>query len=494
MDSHAIHLDDAQLGSGQRRALWLQQTLDTEVNHAGQHPSVGPASAAALEHELSCDVAIIGGGFTGLWTALELLEQAPGIRIAMLEADICGSGASGRNGGFAMTWWSKFTTLVEMAGAEGAVELATRSSHAVARIGEFAHAHGIGEAFALDGWLWAATNPSQAGAWAETNRAIAAAGAEPLRELDATEAAALAGSPVHIGGALDPTVAAVQPAAIARALRAAVISGGVEVFERTPVRSIAAAEPTASSSAIRLETDGGSVRADQVVLATNAWGARIPELGRGLVVVASDVVATQPIPERLDALGLTSQVTISDSRRLVNYYRRTPDGRLLFGRGGGTLAYASRIGPGFDNPRRRMEGVHSQLRRIYPNLWDVPLTHSWSGPVDYSLSGLPFFVRLEALPGVIAAVGFSGDGVGPTRLAGEILAEMVTRGGDAGLPPAMRRVPHQLMPPEPVRYLGGRLVRAATDRKERAEDLSLRPSRLVQLVAAMDPTAGGHAE
>lgn len=487
VSSDGFQLRDAQLGSRQPRALWLQQALGAEVKHSG-------AASEALSGELAVDVAIVGGGFTGLWTALELLQRSPGISVALLEADICGAGASGRNGGFAMTWWSKFTTLVEMAGSEGAVALATRSSEAVAKIGEFATSHGIPDAFALDGWLWAATNPSQVGAWTATNRAIAAAGAEPLAELGATEAAALAGSPVHLGGALDPTVAAVQPAAIARALRRAVIEGGVRVFERTPVRSIGAAPPTGGSTAIRLMTDRGSVVAEQVVLATNAWSARIPELGRGLVIVASDVIATTAVPERLDDLGLRSQVTISDSRRLVNYYRRTPDGRLLFGRGGGTLAFGSRIGPGFDNPGRRRHGVHSQLARIYPSLWDVPLTHAWSGPVDYSLSGLPFFVRLRSLPGVVAAAGFSGDGVGPTRLAGEILAEMVTRGGDGGLPLAMRRVPHKLMPPEPVRYLGGRMVRAATDRTERAHDLSLRPARVTQLVAAMDPTSGGHAE
>jgi glycine/D-amino acid oxidase-like deaminating enzyme len=491
VSSDVIHLGGGQFGFGQPRALWLQQTLDDEVNHAG-----GPAGtpAPALTGELGVDVAIVGGGFTGLWTALELIDRSPGISVALLEADICGAGASGRNGGFAMTWWSKFTTLVEMAGPEGAVALATRSSEAVAKIGRFAQTHHIADAFALDGWLWAATNPSQVGAWEETNRAIAAAGAEPLRELDGTEAATLAGSPVHLGGVLDPTVAAVQPATIARALRDAVIDAGVRVFERTPVRSLGAAPPAGGSSAVRLQCDGGAVRAEQVVLATNAWSAHIPELGRGLVVVASDVIATTAVPERLDALGLTSQVTISDSRRLVNYYRRTPDGRLLFGRGGGTLAFGSRIGSSFDNPRRRADGVHSQLRRIYPSLWDVPLTHSWSGPVDYSLSGLPFFVRLQTLPGVVAALGFSGDGVGPTRLAGDILAEMVTRGGDGGLPPAMRRVPHKLMPPEPVRYLGGRMVRAATDHQERALDLSLAPGRLTQLIAAMDPTSGGHAD
>jgi glycine/D-amino acid oxidase-like deaminating enzyme len=494
MRSDVIHLSDGRLGGNRRRALWLEEALAAEVNHADPRHASDPASSLAPSGEIQADVAIIGGGFTGLWTALELRARDASARIVLLEADICGAGASGRNGGFAMTWWSHFPALAAMAGPEGAVQLASRSSRAVAQIGEFAAAHGIGHAFAPDGWLWAATNPTQMGAWESTNRAIRAAGATPLRTLDRQEAAELTGSPVHIGGAFDPTIAAVQPAQVARALRTAVIAAGVEIFERTAVRSIAAAVPTASSSATRLQTATGSIVAEQVVLATNAWSARIPELGRGLVVVASDVIATDPIPERLDALGLTNQVTISDSRRLVNYYRRTPEGRLLFGRGGGTLAFASRIGAGFDDPGRRAAGVHSQLRRIYPSLWDVPLSHRWSGPVDYSLSGLPFFVRLSALPGVLAAVGFSGDGVGPTRLAGEILAEMVSAGGDGGLPPAMRSVPHALMPPEPVRYLGGRVVRAATDRKERAEDLSLAPNRVMRLVAAMDPTSGGHAE
>jgi glycine/D-amino acid oxidase-like deaminating enzyme len=489
-----LQLSDGQFGDVTRRALWLQQALEGEVNHPGQPPLPEPSPTPALSGDRHVDVAIVGGGFTGLWTALELRRRDPAARVALLEADICGAGASGRNGGFAMTWWSHFPALAAMAGPEQALELATRSSRAVEQIGEFAHEQGIADAFTLDGWLWAATNPGQVGAWTATNAAIAAAGGTPMRELDRREAAELTGSPVHLGGVLDPTVAAVQPARIARALRSAVIAADVEVFERTPVRSLAAAVPTASRRATTLHTATGRVTAEQVVLATNAWSARVPELGRGLVIVASDVIATEPIPDRLDALGLTSQVTISDSRRLVNYYRRTPDGRLLFGRGGGTLAFARRIGASFDAPGRRVAGVHSQLARIYPSLWDVPLSHRWSGAVDYSLSGLPFFVRLSALPGVVAAAGFSGDGVGPTRLAGEILAEMLISGGDAGLPPALRTVPHALMPPEPVRYLGGRLVRAATDRTERAADLNLAPSRAVRFVAALDPTSGGHAE
>lgn len=489
MGAYRVSLRAGSLETEPRRALWLQQALEAEVNHAG-----GRRDLAVPDGErLRADVAIVGGGFCGLWTALELRARDPSARIVLLEADLCGAGASGRNGGFAMTWWSKFPTLLALAGPERALALARRSSEAVARIGSFVAAEGLEGAFSLDGWLWAATNPSQVGAWTATNAAIAASGGTALPELDGAQAAALTGSAVHLGGVLDPTVAAVDPARIARALARAVAAAGVEVFEGTAVRWLAAGEPSAAGRAVSLHTDRFTVDADQVVLATNAWAAAVPELGRGLIVVASDVIATVPIPERLDALGLDSAVTISDSRRLVNYYRRTPDGRLLFGRGGGTLAHRARIGPNFDAPGARVRGVHSQLTRIYPSLWDVPLSHRWSGPVDYSLSGLPFFVRLSGLGAVIAAVGFSGDGVGPTRLAGEILAELVSAGGDAGLPAGMRRVPRVRLPPEPIRFLGGRIVRAATDHKERAEDLNLPPGRIVRGLARLDPTGGGHA-
>jgi glycine/D-amino acid oxidase-like deaminating enzyme len=464
--------------------LWLQQALATEVNHGES-----PAEPEHMRGHHVVDVAIVGGGFTGLWTALELSRRAPGTRIALLEADICGAGASGRNGGFAMTWWSKFTSLQQLCGTEAALELGRRSSEAVAAIGRFCGEHGIDDAFADDGWMWAATNPAQVGSWRETVAALSAAGAAPLRELDGDEAAALGGSPVHLGGVFDPTIAAVQPAVIARTLAKAVRAAGVEVHERTPVRVL---EPAAGGGT-RLRTAHGTITASQVVLALNAWAAKIPELGRGLVVVASDVIVTAPVPDELDRIGLRTQVTISDSRRLVNYYRRTAEGRLMFGRGGGTLAYGTRIGANFDQPGHRTEGVRSQLRRIYPTLWDVPIEHAWSGPIDYSLTGLPFLVRLQGMPNVLAAAGFSGDGVGPSRLVGELLAQIVADGGDAGLPPALTTVPHTLLPPEPIRYLGGRLVRAATARKEQAEDLSLTPSRATRLLAALDPTTGGHA-
>jgi glycine/D-amino acid oxidase-like deaminating enzyme len=466
-----ISLTGGSLGSAQHRALWLRDALEREVNNEPRR----------LTGSEQVDVAIIGGGFTGLWTAWELLTRAPGTRIAVVEADICGAGASGRNGGFAMNWWAKFASLEQLCGTDAALALCQRSAAAVAEIGRFCAEHGISDAFKQDGWLWAATNKAQLGAWEQDLASIERAGAHPFKQLDAAQAAALGGSPQHLGGVFDDSTAAVQPAVIARALSAALADAGVTVYEQSPALTI---------SGGRISTPQGTLIAEQIVLTLNAWSAQIPEISRGLVVVASDIVVTDPIPQ---SAGPQTQVTISDSRRLVNYYRRTADGRMMFGRGGGTLAYRRRITPDFDRPGPRTAGVTEQLWRIYPELRKTLIAETWSGPIDYSLSGLPFIARLHGAPGVIAAAGFSGDGVGPSRLVGELLAQIVCEGGDAGLPKALTTVPRKWLPPEPIRYVGGRTVRAATAIRERAEDNGHRASILIRALASLDPTSGGHA-
>jgi len=453
------------------------------------------AGAAAHEHPRlvgpqTADVCIVGGGFTGLWTALELRTRDPAASVAIVECDLCGAGASGRNGGFAMTWWSKFLSLRKLCGPEAALELGHRSARAVAQIGEFCDQRGLDGCFEQSGWVWAATNPSQVDAWNETLHALDAAGIAPYRTLTHAELSELSGSPVHLAGVLDPAIASVQPARLARELARAARDAGVSVFERSPVRSIETdARAGDGSHRTRVVTAGGSILCEQVVVALNAWAARIPEIGRGLVVVASDVIATEPAPERLAEMGLQTQVAISDSRRLVNYYRRTGDGRIVFGKGGGALAFGGRIGASFDDPRGRVDEIRRQLQRIYPTMWDVPIARRWSGPIDYSLSGVPFFVRLGTTPSVVVGAGFSGNGVGPSRLAGEALARIALEGGDGGLPAALTRVPAKPLPPEPVRYLGGRAVRAAVARRERAEDIGRRSGWLTSCVAALDPTS-----
>lgn len=470
-----VALPGRQIKTHGARSLWLQEALGGQERH--EYP--------VFEGHAETDVCIVGGGFTGLWTALELKRRAPATDVTIVEADICGAGASGRNGGFALTWWAHFEHLLALCGPEQAVELARRAEQAVRSIGEFCRERGIDDAFQMSGWVWAATNPSQVGGWEKTVRLLDQMGVRPYRELTRTELIELTGSPQHLDGLFEPVSASVQPARLARELARAAHEAGVHVHERSQVRAIEYGPHTS------VVLDRGSIKADQVVLAVNAWAARIREIGAGLVVVASDIIATEAAPDRLAEAGIRPGVCISDGRRLVNYYHATPDGRIVFGKGGGTLGYDNHITASFDHPGRREHGIRSQLLRTYPALWDLPIAERWSGPIDYSLSGLPFFVRLREAPSVLVCAGFSGDGVGPSRLAGEVLAELATSGGTAGLPAGLRSVPTAPLPPEPIRYVGGRLVRAAIARKERSEDLGLKPRAADRLLAALDPTGQG---
>jgi glycine/D-amino acid oxidase-like deaminating enzyme len=205
-------------------------------------------------------------------------------------------------------------------------------------------------------------------------------------------------------------------------------------------------------------------------------------------VIASDIVATAPAPERLEAIGFTNGMCISDSRMLVNYYRNTLDGRLVFGRGGGKLAFGGQIGTSFDGASPRAATVTDSMRAIYPSLRDLPVTHNWMGPIDRTQVGLPFFSRLGGREDIVYGLGYSGNGVGPTYLGGRILASLALGLDDEWSRAGLVRDPAGRFPPEPVRYLGGRLVRSAVERKEDAEDRGGRAGRLTLLLAELAPS------
>lgn len=470
---------------GAVRGLWLEDALAVELEEHRPQPLQSPTSA---------DVCIVGGGFTGLWTAIEIKRRSPATDVVVIEADLCGGGASGRNGGFAMTWWSKFTTLQKLCGTRSALALAERAEQAVRDIGEFCAEHEIDAEFRPCGWLWTATNSEQMNAWSGTLSSLSAAGAEPFQMLSRDEVAERSGSPVHLGGVFEPTVATVQPAKLARGLTRAAQQTGVRIYERTPMMELRPGEPTL------VMTPDGDVSAPTVVLAINAWASKIPQIGRGLVVVSSDIIATEPIPDMLDAAGWRDGSAVSDSRRLVNYYRTSDDGRVVFGKGGGVVAMNGRLGHEFHSASPRVDEVAAQFRFIYPMLWEARVDQAWRGPIDYSVTGLPFLCRLTGQRNVLIAAGFSGNGVGPAKLAGDLLAEMALEDGDAGLPPALTQAPVTAMPPEPLRYIGARLVRGALARKEAREDLGRRADPLTGFLAGLDPTSfvdrgsGGHAE
>ena len=435
----------------------------------------------ALDGDTRADICIIGGGFAGLWTAIRLKERDPSVDIAIVEKALCGSGASGRNGGFVLSWWAKFGSLGKICASDEAVRLARASADAVGEIGRFCADRGIDAHFRGDGWLWAATSGPQTGSWNALLDTLERHQQHPFELWEPETVARRSGSDRHIAGIFEPTAASVQPALLARGLRRAALSAGVRIYERTPMTRLKRGRPP------RVVTPTGTVTAEKVVIAMNAWSTMFPELRRTIVVVSSDIVTTRPIPERLAASGWGDGMCISDSRTLVNYYRPTMDGRVAFGTGGGRLSFGNRVDSGFDGASPRAREVEGYFRRIYPGFGDVPIATSWTGPIDRSLTGLPFFGRLDGRDDLLYGLGFSGNGVGPTSVGGRILASLALGTKDEWSTCGLVRSGVGLFPREPVRYVGGRMVIAANRRKERLEDEGRTPGPLTVAVAGLAP-------
>jgi putative aminophosphonate oxidoreductase len=455
------------------RAMWLQDQLDTE-----EHLPTPP-----LEESSTLDVCIVGGGLTGLWTALRIRELDPTISVGVLEADICGSGASGANGGFAMTWWPKIATLRKLMGNDDALRMARDSEAAVADMGQFCHDHSIEADFKPAGWLWAASNQSQLGSWDETLQVLDSMGVRPFERLNPDQIASMSGSDRHIGGVYESGVATVQPAALVRGLRAVAVKEGISVWERSPMTSF-----QSQNDAVVISTPRGKVRAKKLVLATNAWLATYPEVRRHLIVLGSEVVATDRAPELLRGDQWRDGLAISDSRRLVHYYRTTSDGRIVFGKGGGRIAFRGRQDRTKWSTPASPSLVKDQLLRTYPQFAGVPITHSWAGAVDYAVDSLPFFGHLGHDPKVTYGVGFSGNGVGPSLVGGRILASLALDRKDEWSQSPLIRTPRGVLPPEPLRLIGGVMVRGAIRRKEADEDRGHDARGIDRFLAGLDPT------
>jgi putative aminophosphonate oxidoreductase len=450
------------------RSFWLR-----EAGAAAERPT-------PLTGSRSADICIVGGGFTGLWTAIRIKEHDPSAEVVLLEVDICGGGASGRNGGFVMSFWHHFTGLERVCGSAEALRLARASAKNIVEIGRFCDEHGIAADYRHDGWFWTATNRTQLGAWESTIAAIERHGDRPFRDVTPDELRNRTGSPAHLAGVFEASCATAQPAKLARGLKRVAEEQGVAIHEDSPMVGLD------RSARLTVRTPGGSVSADRVVIATGAWAGHLASLHRAFVVVASDIVITDPVPETLDRIGWRDGVAVSDSRLMVHYYRTTPDGRLALGKGGGRLAYGANIDASFNAPSPIAGEVTERLRSLYPTLATVPITASWNGPIDRTVDGLPFFMTLGR-PDLMCGAGYSGNGVGPSALGGRILASMALGRDDEWSRCGLVRQPPRGMPPEPFRYLGGRVVRSAVARKEQAEDADRTPGRLDMALAGLAP-------
>lgn len=457
------------------RPFWLQQALDQEDE----------ALCPPLAGDVRCDVCIVGGGYTGLWTALMIKEQAPQLEVLLLEADICGAGASGRNGGCALSWSAKFFTLERLFGGAEAVRLVRESERSIGAIGEFCAANGIRCDYRMDGTLYTATNQAQLGGTDAVIAALEQQGINSFQRLALEQVQRLAGSERHLEGWYSPAAATVQPGRLVRGLRRVALQRGVRIHEGTAMTGLEHGSP------VQVRTRAGTVRADRVVLGLNAWMARaFPQFERSVAIVSSDMVITEPCPELLRRIGLDSGVSVLDSRIFVHYYHNTSDGRLMLGKGGNTFAYGGRMLPVFDQPSPYQPLLRESLAEFFPALAEVPLAASWNGPSDRSVTGLPFFGRLDGQGNVFYGFGYSGSGVGPCHMGGQILSSLALGLDNAWTRSPLVKGPLGQFPPEPVRYLGSLLVRNAIRRKERAEDRGVRPRRLDVRLAKFAAAAG----
>jgi glycine/D-amino acid oxidase-like deaminating enzyme len=425
----------------------------------------------ALSADVSADVAIVGAGFTGLWTAYYLQQADPGRRVVLIDAEIAGFGASGRNGG----WCSALfpvgpTALAREHGAERARAQYRAMRESVVEVARVAEVEGIDADLATGGTIVLARTSVQ------LERSLG-----DVRESDEyglglqllDEAAAhdrLAATDV-LGATYTPHCAAIHPAKLVRGLADVIEARGAQVFEQTRALTI---DPKA------ITTESARITADVVVRATEGYTPALPGLGRAIVPVYSLIIATEPLPDSTWAeIGLRERETFSDHRHLIVYGQRTADGRMVFGGRGAPYHLGSAVRPSFD----RVPAVFAALRRtlieLFPVLASAKITHSWGGPLGIARD---WHASVGFDGGVAWAGGYVGDGVSTSNLAGRTLADLIGgRPSDlTGLPWVGHRSPR--WEPEPLRWLGANAGLWAMRWADSAEQRRGRPSRVAHAV------------
>ncbi|MEZ5170540.1 MAG: FAD-binding oxidoreductase [Acidimicrobiia bacterium] len=412
------------------------------------------------------DVVVVGGGYTGLWTAYHLLAADPSLRIVVLEAETIGFGASGRNGGFAMTLLDMSLALLRRNHGDDAARAAHRAvATSVEEIGATIREERIDCEWRHGGLMVVGTNRAQLERVELDLRAAEELGLDGFTRLSRDEARAEVDSPTYLGALREDHCGVLHPAKLAHGLAAVVEEKGAGVFERSPVTDI-----VESGTGLRVETPSGSVSADQVVLATNAWAAHQPWVGRTVVPLYTYIALTEPLTDdQWASVGWESHCGVEDKRNYVHYYRRTADGRILWGGSDGIVHYSGRITARHDRSARTFARLRSTFHRTFPQLDTLRFTHHWGGPVAVTVDFVPTFTTL--LDGRLhTGVGYNGHGVAPSHTGGKILRDKVL--GHHSELTELCFVDHPVasFPPEPLQWVGAELSRRALLRQDARND------------------------
>ncbi|MHB1067462.1 MAG: NAD(P)/FAD-dependent oxidoreductase [Candidatus Nanopelagicales bacterium] len=423
-----------------------------------------PPATAPLDGHARADLLVVGGGFTGLWCALLAKEADPGRDVVLLEGGRIADGASGRNGGFVAAslthgfangmdrWPEEMPDLLRL-GRENldAIE------HAVSRLG-------IDCGFARTGELAVAVEPHQVDALARAAGRAESMG-EALEVLDAAGTRARLDSPLYLGGVLDRTgVALVDPARLAWGLRTAAEALGVRVFERSPVRQLSGRGARVTASA-----RGGTVQADRVALATNAYPPLLRRLRHYVVPVYDYVLMTEPLSDvQWSSIGWPSGEGVSDAGNQFHYYRPTSDGRILWGGYDAIYHRGNGFGPQFDHSRASYERLAQHFLTTFPQLAGLRFSHAWGGAIDTCSRFTAFWGTAHGGRTAYVA-GYTGLGVGAARFGAATMLDLLDGRDTERTRLEMVRSKPVPFPPEPVRAWGIGLTTASLRRADGRE-------------------------
>ncbi|HET7034980.1 MAG TPA: FAD-dependent oxidoreductase [Thermomicrobiaceae bacterium] len=439
-----------------RYSYWLESCGDDLTPRPG------------LDGSIEADVAILGAGFTGLWTAYYLKRARPELAIAVVEREIAGFGASGRNGGFVTPGLQ--VSLGKLAARFGrdrarAQQLAMFAT--VDEVGRVVAEEEIDCGYHKGGYLRVARGPQQLPALESSARAAEAFGlADHYQRLDAQETKERVQIAGALGATFNPQCALVQPAKLVRGLARAVERLGVTIYEGTPVTDFVAGPRP------RLLTPRGEVRGGTLVLAGESYLTRLPQLNRQLIPVYSLITLTEPLSQAdWEEIGWEGRECLSSPRLTVDYLSKTPDGRIAFGGRGAPYHYGSTIADEYD----RHEPTHAALRQAtvewFPRLKNVAFTHAWGGPLGMPRDWLPT-MSYDRASGIASSRGYTGQGVATANLAGRVLTDLILERQSplTELPLVNHQSPD--WEPEPWRWLGVRYVQRGYQRLDEQSERS----------------------
>lgn len=422
--------------------------------------AAGPyAPLCALSKDLDCDVAIVGGGFTGTSTAYHLARRFPEKRIVLCEARRLANGASGRNGGLVLNW----VNGVSSADLELARRIFDTTRAGIDALEARIREHSLDVPFRRDGSIEILTDPRRAEAAERETERLASAGL-PLRFVKGAELSRLARFEGACGAVLDPTAGRIDGVRLVRAMRPILERLGVLLFEQTEVVGIEEGET------MTLATRSGRVRAKAVVLATNAYTPRLGYFRSGIVPIHSHLLATEALSaDRWEAIGWGRSLGgFSDDLDRIAYGGMTTRGELVFG-GGSNAAYgyAFANGTAYRGGDAPFAAIERTLRRYLPEAKNVSIAHRWTGPVALTMSRVCTMGVTGKHRNVYFALGYSGHGITLANLAGEVLTDIYS-GDDArwrDLPFYQQRLLY--VPPEPFRWIGYHAYTKLTGRSPR---------------------------